>query len=76
MITSLDDVRKELEELTKAADPETGSGDDESLHSWEDGLREMVLEAIAEGRLSGADAQEGARLALSTKDLVFHRWCA
>lgn len=48
--------------------------DDESAHSREDAMRETVLRAIADG--TAEDAAEMARLALTTEDMDFARWCA
>jgi len=47
--------------------------DDEQAHSIEDSIRAAVLAAIAAGH---PDTVELAKLALSTKDIEFHRWCA
>ena len=49
------------------------AGDDEAAHSWEDQLRQSVLEAIANGADNPADL---ARAALKTSDIEFARWCA
>ena len=48
--------------------------DDEVAHSKEDALRADVLAAIADGTCE--DPRECARLALTTDDLDFCRWCA
>jgi len=47
--------------------------DDEAAHWREDELREDVLQAIADG---APNAQSLAKLALTTNDIVFCRWCA
>lgn len=47
--------------------------DDEVAHSMEDDLRRDALKAIAEG---AENAEEIARIALSTDELDFERWCA
>ena len=47
--------------------------DDEAAHGKEDSLRDQVLQAIANG---SPDSQELARLALTTNDIDFCRWCA
>ncbi len=48
--------------------------DDESAHQAEDELRRYVLHAIAQGgEVLAADL---ARLALSTQDVRFAKWCA
>ena len=52
----------------------TIAGDDEAAHSAEDDLRTCVLEAISEG--VATDPEECARLALTTADIKFERWCA
>jgi hypothetical protein len=48
--------------------------DDEAAHSSEDSLYEAVLRAIADGRAE--DPREMARLALSSGEIEFARWCA
>lgn len=50
-------------------------GDDESQHSIEDDMRKKVLRAIAAG-IDPETARRLAKLALSTEDLHFARWCA
>lgn len=47
--------------------------DDEALHGMEDDFREFVLTCISDG---DEDAVTLAKLALSTNDLDFARWCA
>lgn len=47
--------------------------DDEAAHSHEDDLRHAVLIAIAAG---SEEWRELARIALSTSDIDFARWCA
>lgn len=49
-------------------------GDDETLHAEEDQIHQDVLEAIALGKAE--NPCDCARIALTTKDLKFHRWCA
>jgi tellurite resistance protein len=49
-------------------------GDSEVAHSEEDSLRAAVLKAIADG--TAEDAREMARLALTTSEISFARWCA
>jgi hypothetical protein len=48
--------------------------DDERAHAREDELYRDVLSAIAEGRCG--DPAECARLALTTQEINFNRWCA
>ena len=47
--------------------------DSEAMHSAEDGLHQVVLQAIADG---ATNAQELAREALKTLGIEFERWCA
>jgi hypothetical protein len=49
------------------------SGDDGVAHSMEDGLREDVLQAIADG---AENSRELAIAALETSQIDFARWCA
>lgn len=49
------------------------SYDNEKAHGYEDQLREDILKAISEG---AENAQEMAKLALSTNDIKFSRWYA
>jgi hypothetical protein len=51
------------------------AGDDEIAHSEEDHLHLSVLEAIA-GAASATDPAECARIALSTREILFARWRA
>jgi len=53
-----------------------GADDDESAHTAEDRLHLTVLRAIASGDLTGVEAVEVARIAASTDDIDFARWCA
>jgi hypothetical protein len=48
--------------------------DDEVAHGLEDKLRQDVLLAIARGECTGP--AECARLALTTSEIDFARWCA
>lgn len=50
--------------------------DDEVAHGFEDALRHRALTLIAEGVVTGAEAAELARIALTTSELDFSRWCA
>ncbi len=53
--------------------------DDECAHALEDRLRERVLVCVAEGCADAEDTEEDAelaRIALSTRDIEFSRWCA
>ncbi len=50
------------------------AGDDECAHSEEDAIHRRVLSAIAEGKCT--DPAECSRLAISTDEIDFARWCA
>jgi hypothetical protein len=50
--------------------------DDERAHAAEDELHQDVLAWIAAGHLEGDFAREAAALALTTRDIIFARWCA
>jgi len=50
------------------------AGDDEAAHCQEDGLHHAVLLAISRG--TATDPAECARLALTTNEIKFSRWCA
>jgi hypothetical protein len=50
------------------------AGDDEVAHGKEDALHQEVLRAIAEG--VAENPAECARIALTTSDINFARWCA
>lgn len=65
---TLDDIKQRVEEIRKLA----GDGDHDAAHSFEDRLHQDVLKAISSGLL--ADWQKGAEIALSTKQIEFHRW--
>lgn len=65
-----DDVRKCLDAIRSAA---VNDSDDETAHSLEDDMRRAVLQAIADGY---PDATELAKLALTSDDISFARWCA
>lgn len=71
-IYSIQNVIDDVGSIAAIAD----SGDHEKAHNMEDGLRARVLLAVAEGELKGARATYAARLALSTKDIVFSRFAA
>jgi hypothetical protein len=58
---------KRIEEIKAIA------GDDERAHGEEDEFRGDVLRAIADG---APNTQELARLALTTGEIDFQRWCA
>lgn len=62
-LAMLEDVKREAE-----------NGDDEMAHSAEDALTNHVLEGIASGKCP--DPVKYAKLALSTSELSFSRWCA
>ena len=63
----------EAKEIVRAI--ERKKNDDEVAHSKEDSLRAGVLEEIAAG-CSRETAIELAKIALSTDDIDFSRWCA
>jgi hypothetical protein len=62
------DVARQVERIREMA------GDDEAAHSEEDGLHRKVLGAIAAGEAESP--AECARIALTTNEINFHRWCA
>lgn len=64
---SVEDAKAWVERIRAMA------GDHEAAHSEEDRLRAAVLRAIADG---SPDAVELARIALTTDDIDFARWCA
>lgn len=64
---TIDDVRREIADINAIRD------DDEAAHAAEDRLHQAVLLAIAKGDCVAP--QEMARLALTTKDIAFSRWC-
>jgi hypothetical protein len=49
------------------------SSDDEAAHVHEDALRERILIEVTKGH---QDSVELARIALSTSEIDFCRWCA
>lgn len=65
---TIDDVKRALEGIKALA------LDDESAHAAEDGLHQEVLAAIADG--TAENPQEMARLALTSLDTNYGRWCA
>lgn len=67
-MVSIAEVEREVERIRELA------GDDESAHSAEDDLWEMVLRAIASGETDAP--AEIAAAALKTKTVDFQRWCA
>lgn len=62
------DVQDRVDQIASMAD------DDEMAHSYEDALHQHVLQVISVGKCS--DPQECARIALTTLDIKFSRWCA
>lgn len=62
------DVQVRVDDISRMAN------DDEMAHSYEDDLHQSVLQAISNGRCN--DPQEYAKLALTTLDIKFNRWCA
>lgn len=65
----LDEMRSRIDFIRKIA-----GIDDEMAHSREDDLHQTVLDVIAKGECD--DPQEYAKLALTTLDIKFNRWCA
>jgi hypothetical protein len=66
--------RADIEQLLQTLREHTT--DNEWAHSLEDSLREQALGAIASGEVTGDEARELARLALSTSAIEFDRWYA
>lgn len=64
----IQDVKDWLEAIRKVA------WDDEKAHLAEDDLRASVLGAVADGNAEGP--REMARLALTSGEIDFARWCA
>ena len=52
------------------------AGDPEVAHDEEDDFRVQVLQGLLAGTIDEADRDEIIRIALSTSDLDFPRWCA
>ncbi len=65
---TLAEVMRRIEYIKSVA------GDDERAHSKEDDLHQDVLHNIANG--TAESPQEMARLALTTSEIEFYRWCA
>ena len=65
---TIQDVKNEIEKIKSIA------GDDEVMHSGEDGLRAKFIEHIA--ALDIPVYAEMARLVLTTDNIEFSRWCA
>jgi hypothetical protein len=66
---TVDDVRSLLAEI----EIESVRNDDETAHASEDAMRDLVLEAIANG---APNAAELASEALRSNTIEFSRWCA
>lgn len=64
---TVDAIRLRVDEIAAM------SRDAESAHAAEDRLWADVLEAVADGAADGANL---AREALTTRDLMFARWCS
>lgn len=67
------DARRVVEFIRERA------GDDEVAHIFEDKLREAILEKLSTPGADQEDAEylaEFARIALSTREIEFSRWCA
>jgi len=67
---TVDDVKERLKYFTE----HTGWWDDEEAHGTEDEIHLDVLKAIAGG--TAENPQEMAKLAISTDEYEFARWCA
>ncbi len=63
-----------LEAHHRVADIRAMAGDDEIAHGAEDQFRDDVLRYLAE--VAPAELGELARIALSTNEIKFSRWCA
>ena len=63
-------IETRIEAIRKMAD----DGENEEAHSAEDGLRAVVLQAIADGRAE--DPRLCAFVALKTREIDFARWYA
>jgi len=59
--------------FTERGDDTKCGGDAEAMHFREDTLYRSILEEVASGN---PDAPAMARLALTTQELGFSRWCA
>ncbi len=71
-IKEIRDEIKRMKSLSKSA-----LKDDESLHSYEDDLRETVLKTIAhDENISLETAREMCKEVLKSSKLDFARWCA
>ena len=68
MTMTIDDIEQRIAGIRAIA------RDDEAAHRAEDSLREDVLHAIAHGTCE--DPQRAAKLAISTGEIDFCRWCA
>lgn len=64
---TLDDIQERLNRIASILS-------DDEAHMWEDSLHQDVLKAIAEGQCD--DPAACARLALTSQQMVFSRWCA
>lgn len=71
---TVEEARRVVEYIRSVA------GDDEVAHALEDALRAVVLQTIADtvtlAKTDRHDVAELARVALSTSELDFSRWCA
>lgn len=65
---TLDDIRQRIAKIHEL------QKDDEAAHSEEDDLHSDVLKAIAEETCE--EPVEAARLALTTEQITFQRYCA
>jgi hypothetical protein len=66
--------RADIEQLIQTM--RENAKDNEWAHGLEDSIREQALGAIASGEVTGDEARDLARLALSTSAIKFDRWYA
>ncbi len=67
-------TRKEVELIIDEVRYFARLGDAEAAHATEDALRRDFIKWVSEGEAT--NAQEIARMILSTDDIDFPRWCA
>lgn len=67
---------EKLEKLYQDCKTAAEASDDERAHSNEDDLREQALRWIAANASNADGIKRVAKLALSTTNLKFARWCA
>ncbi len=67
---TINEIKERLKTIKRIAEEDN---DDEVAHSREDELYQDVLKAISEGH---PNAIELAKLALTSSNITFCRWCA